>query len=166
VDAERLRDPRDVEYGELPELTRGLRALGSSRRSGGTLQVRFFHALLDARRRAAEARSAAVCLRCFDAADLGRALDRALTEILSLWPDARDSARRALRAELQERVEPYTAALSTLSLRAVSVMSSDEEGRLDAWRSWTVQLAATFAAADRSWMALQSVVNALPDRKG
>ena len=104
MENERARDPSQVEYGELPELTRALRALGSSRRGGGSLQSQFFLPLLDARRRAAEARSAAACLRAFDSAELGRALERAIERILAEWPDDRSSARRALRAELLERV--------------------------------------------------------------
>lgn len=107
-----------------------------------------------------------MCLRAFDAADLGRALDRALERILARWPDERPSARRALRAELQERVSGYTASLATLSVCARTALGADEASKLDAWRAWTAQLAATFDAADRSWMAVRSVVDALPLRSG
>lgn len=158
------RGPRDVEYGELPELTRALRALGSSRRSGGSHQLQFFLPLLDARTRAAEARSAGACVRSFDAVELGSALDRSIERILAQWPDDRASARRALRAQLQERVSAYAAALARLSDRATGVLAADEASRLDAWRDWTAQLAATFAAADRSWLALCSVIDSLPKK--
>src|SRR5919197_2004478 len=100
MEGERVRDPSQVEYGELPELTRTLRALGSARRGGGaSAQSSFFLPLVDARRKAAEARSAVACLRAFDTAPLARALDQAIDRIVADWPDARDSARRALRAE-------------------------------------------------------------------
>jgi hypothetical protein len=163
-ETEDVRTARDLEYGELPELTRALRALGSSRRSGGTLQSQFFLPLLDARKRAAEARSAAACVRSFDAVELGRALDRAIERILAQWPDDRPSVRRALRAELQERVSVYHRALARLSERATGVLGADDASRLDAWRGWTVELAATFDAADRSWIALCSVVDSLPSK--
>jgi len=166
METDRARDPSQVEYGELPELTRALRALGSARRGGGagSLQASFFLPLIDARRRAAEARSAVACLRAFDVAPLARALDQSIDRIIADWPDARESVRRALRAELAERVSDYLASLRVLAERAHVVMGSDEPTRLAAWRSWTVQLAATFDAADRSWMALRSVVEALPQR--
>ena len=44
---------------------------------------------------------------------------------------------------------------------AQRALDADETARLSAWREWTVQLAATFDAADRSWMALRSVVDSL-----
>src|SRR5437867_7855562 len=146
MEIDRVRDPSQAEYGELPELTRTLRALGSARRGGGAGSS-FFLPLVEARRRAAEARSAVACLRAFDATPLARALDQAIDRIVADWPDARESARRALRAELVERVSGYLGALKLLTERAHVVMSSDEATRLAAWRSWTVQLAATFDAA-------------------
>jgi hypothetical protein len=163
-DGERLRDPRDVAYGELPELTRTLRALGSPRRSSGALQAQFFLPLLEARRRAAEGLAPAASVGAFDATNLRMALDRALQRILEAWPDTRPSARRALLAELGDRVEPYRLALDTLRERATDVLGADEERRLGAWREWTAQLAATFHAADRSWLALRSVIDSLPSK--
>lgn len=166
MDAPRPRAPHQVEYGELPELTRALRALGSARRGGGSYQSLFFLPLLEGRKRAAEARSAAACLRAFDAAELARGLDRSIDRILLEWPDARPSARRALRAELLERVGEYSRSLERLAERAQAALAADEHARLAAWRGWTVQLAATFDAADRSWLALRAVIDALPARKG
>ena len=163
---ERLRDARDVEYGELPELTRTLRALGSARRSSGTLQSQFFLPLLEARKRAAEVRSAVSCVRAFDAMELGRSLDRAINRIMEVWPDSRPSARRALRAQLQDRVAVYTRALDVLDERARDVLGADEGEKLSAWREWTAQLSETFHAADRSWMALRSVIDSLPVKPG
>jgi hypothetical protein len=158
------RDPDQVEFGELPELTRALRALGSSRQGGGTLQSQFFHPLVDARRRAADARSVAARVKAFDAAQLEQALDRAIDRIVAEWPDKRESVRRALRAEMQDRAAPYVKALTLLAERAASAVAAAEPDRLELWRAWTVQLAATFVAADRTWLALKSVVEALPKR--
>lgn len=159
------RGAHEVDYGELPELTRALRALGSSRRTGGLLQAQFFRPLLEARRKAAEARSAVACLRAFEAAELERALERALDRIAAEWPDARMPARRAVRAEMTERVAVYTRALMRLSDLSAGVLGAAPDAQLAAWRAWTVQLAATFEAADRSWLALASLVQSIPERK-
>jgi hypothetical protein len=159
---DRLRDPRAVEYGELPEVTRALRALGSARRSSGAFQTQFFLPLLEARKRAATTRSAVTCLRAFDVSELDRALDRAVERILLQWPDERVAARRALRAELLDRVSGYRSALDALSQRAAGVINADEASKLAAWRDWTAQLAVVFEAADASWMALRSVIDSLP----
>ena len=156
---EQASRPEDVAFGELPELTRGLRALGSTR-AGGALQSQFFQPLLDARRRAADARSAEARMNAFNAADLQRALEKLLDRVVAEWPDARDSARRALRTELQERTSSYLAALKTLASRAHDLRAADESGRLNAWRSWTAELVAVFATADRTWLVLRPVIEA------
>jgi hypothetical protein len=159
---ERQRDAANVEYGELPELARALRAMGSARRSSGERQSHFFLSLIDARRKAADAATPVASVAAFDAAELARALERALDRILADWPDKRPSARRALRAELADRVAPYSAALKVLAVSATAVLKAAEGDRLTAWRAWTMQLVAVFDAADRTWIALQSVVDTLP----
>lgn len=161
MDEERARDATTVEYGELPELTRALRALGSSRR-GGSSQLLLFGALLEARRRAADARSVHARVRAFSAGDLNRSLERAIDRIVADWPDARPAARRALRHELVERVDSYSSALRELDQRATEAVDADEAARLPAWRRWTRQLLTVFEAADRAWLAIRPVVEALP----
>lgn len=156
---EQASRPEDVAYGDLPELTRGLRALGSTR-AGGALQSQFFQPLLDARRRAADARSADARVSAFNAADLQRALEKLLERIVAEWPDARDSARRALRTELQERTSSYLEALKNLANRAHDLRTADESVRLAAWRAWTAELVAVFGVADRTWLTLRPVIEA------
>jgi hypothetical protein len=161
MDGERVRDAASVDYGELPELTRALRALGSSRR-GGSSQLLLFGPLLEARRRAADARSVQARVRAFNPADLNRALERAIERIVADWPDARPAARRALRHELVERVAAYAASLRELGQLATAATDPDEIDPLSAWRRWTRQLVAVFEAADRTWLAIRPVVEALP----
>lgn len=160
----RARRSTEVEYGELPELTRALRALGSPRRSGGSMQLQFFSSLLDARKTAAAATDADAAVRAFDATTLAHALDQSIEGIIAGWPDARPSARRALRAELLERSQGYARALDDLDERAAELMAATDDDRLEAWRAWTTQLAATFDAADRAWMSVRSIVDSLPPR--
>ena len=151
-----------VAYGELPELARALRAMGSARRGGGERQSHFFLSLIDSRRRAADATSPAARVAAFDAPELARALDRVVERILADWPDKRPSARRALRAELGDRVAPYAYALTVLATHATLALHASGNDRLAAWRAWTAHLAVVFDAADRTWIALQSVVDTLP----
>ena len=160
----RARDAATVDYGELPELTRTLRALGSAR-LGGTSQVLFFGPLLDARRRAADARTAHARVRAFRAADLDRALERALERIVADWPDPRPPARRALRHELLERVSAYSSALRELDHLAARVLDASDVDQLEHWRAWTRQLVAVFQTADRTWLGIRPVVEALRRRE-
>lgn len=159
---ERQRDAASVEYGELPELARGLRALGSSRHDARSLQTVFFQPLLDARRKAADARDAGGRIKAFDARELARQLDRAVERIVSEWPDARVPARRAVRAQLTERVASYADALVALGERAEELREAEESDRLAAWRAWAAQLAAVFSCADRSWLSLHSAARSIP----
>jgi hypothetical protein len=163
----------EVEYGELPEITRGLRALGSPRHSGGLLRVggatsrmhqQFFHPLLEARRSAASARTPDAIVRAFDSDELTRALERVVERVVAEWPDERTPARRALRTGLRERTDEYARALAELKDRADAVLAAPEKERLIPWRAWTTQLVTTFHSADRSWIALQSVIDTLPPR--
>jgi len=169
MEEERQRDASQVGYGELPELARTTRALGSQRVSGavpvaGAMQVSFFQPLLEARRRAADARDPAGRIRAFDAKELSRHLDKAVERIVNEWPDARQSTRRAVRAQLVERVSGYTRALSMLAERAEEALAAEADRQLPTWRAWTAQLAATFDAADRCWIALRSAAESLPAR--
>lgn len=164
MEDERQRDARSVEFGELPELTRGLRAFGSARHDARAMQSVFFQPLIDARRKAADARDADSRVRAFDGRELARQLDRIVERIVNDWPDARPSARRAVRAQLQERVSRYSEALAALDARAAELRDSNEGDRLTAWRAWTSQLAAVFSCADRSWISLQSAANTLPPK--
>jgi hypothetical protein len=165
VDESRAPQPHEVEYGELPELTRALRALGSSRRSAGTAQHTFFRGLLEARRKAAEARTPSARLRAFDAAELEVAMERSIERLVAQWPDAREPARRAIRAQIEERVREYRAALAHLGTLAREAEHAAESSRLVAWRAWTVQLHQAFQAADRSWIAIQAVVDSLTAKR-
>lgn len=159
------RAPHEVDYGELPELARALRALGSSRRSAGALQALFFRTLIDARRKAAAARTPTARVRAFDADELAAGLERSIARIVADWPDARESAKRALGAQLAERTREYTDALAALRVSAAAVESAAPAGQLDAWRAWTVALQHAFHGADRSWLAIRAVVDNLTAKR-
>lgn len=165
TDERPARSAHEVEFGELPELTRALRALGSSRRSGGDIQSLFFRPLLDARRKAAEARTPRARLRAFDARELLAGLEKSVTRLVAEWPDPRESAKRAIRAQIDERTAELERALARLTELAATVETADPPQQLKAWRAWTVQLQRTFESADRSWLAIQSVMAGLTAKR-
>ena len=160
------RAPHEVAFGELPELTRALRALGSSRRSAGDMQSLFFRPLLEARRKAADGRTARARLRAFNATELLAGLEKAVARMVSEWPDSRESAKRAIRAQIAERTAELEQAINELTERAAAVEAAEPEQQLAAWRAWTAQLQRTFECADRSWLSIQSVVAGLTAKRG
>ena len=163
-DLPRAREPHEVDFGELPELTRALRALGSGRRKAGAIQALFFRPLLEARRKAEAARTATARVRAFEAGALEVAMESCVDRIVADWQDTREPARRAIRAQLLERLHDYRSALQRLRDAADDVVHADDDMKLDAWRTWTAQLRGVFHCADRSWLAIEAVVAALPGK--
>ena len=163
-DPEDSAPPSELAFGELPELTRTLRALGSARRAPGPVQSMFFRPLLDARKRAAEARDAHARVRAFDAAQLEKSLDACVERIVAQWPDTRDAAQRAFHAQVSERLVEYRAALVRLQHAGRRVTDSSDPDA-SAWRAWTAEVRSLFETADRSWIAIQSVVEALTAKR-
>lgn len=150
----------------LPELTRTLRAFGSSRarRSvpGGrdtdaSEQHRFFAPLLEARRSAGSA-DAIASMAAFDASTLSRALEATLLGFAADRHVEAGPARRALEAELIDATEPLFDALRSLAHAAAAAASAADDLRL--WRAWSAQLRSTFEIADRVWMAVDDVLDA------
>jgi hypothetical protein len=127
------------------------------------LHSQFFAPLVDARRRAAEARTPDAAIRAFDVIPLTQELDRLIERVVGAWPDERTPARRALRASLRERAEDYARSIEQLRDSGARALAAPDADKLIAWREWTAQLVATFQAADRSWMALRSVVERIPE---
>jgi hypothetical protein len=161
-----LRDALFDRARSLPELTRTLRAFGSSRGRrvgpGGRAtdaveQQRFFAPLLDARRSAGAA-AGDVALAAFS----GEALANALTETIRQFAAERQTepgpARRALEAELIDASEPLFEALLRLRDTADAALAAKHDLRL--WRAWSAQLRTTFETADRVWMSLDEALDA------
>jgi ribosomal 50S subunit-recycling heat shock protein len=151
----------------IPELTRALRSLGSSRlRAGGTAQREFFAPLLDARRRAEESVGRAGVVRAFDPERLHRALDGYLSQLTERRADARPAARRAFAAQAAEAAEPLRAAIDVVRDRAATAANPPADARVATWRSWSGALHDLFSAADQCWAWLQSTVVNHPDTAG
>jgi hypothetical protein len=149
----------------LPELTRTLRAFGSSRARrvgpGGRTtdaaeQRQFFGPLLDARRNAGAA-SGEAAIAAFNAGTLASVLTATLKQFAAERQPEAGPARRALEAELEDASEPLFDALTALRESADAAIAAAEDLRL--WRVWSAQLRTTFETADRVWMSLDEALD-------
>ncbi len=136
----------------LPELTRALHSLGSSRAgSDAAAQREFFAPLLDARRRAEESVARADVVAAFDAERLARALDAYLSALVERSADARPAARRALAARAEDATAPLRRAIARVGRAGAGAAHPADDARVASWRAWRSALQDLFAAADRSW---------------
>ncbi len=135
----------------MPELTRGLRTLGSLRGTPGAAHDVWFAPLLSARRAVQGVTDAQRQLTLVDAGELGLAMQRAMAELAALTaPD--DAARqRAIEAALEEEAEPMFVALHRMALAADALSGSALDTRFADWRRWVLALRAVFNAADDAW---------------
>jgi hypothetical protein len=139
------------EFAGLPELTVSLRSLGSSRGGARAEQGQFFGALLEARKRAASAKSMLEVIAAFNVARLGTSLDETLRALAAArFPD-RPPARRAFEAELVDDTQPFYTALRGLrDATPVPGAAVSEES----WQRWLGALRLVFEAADRAWRSI------------
>jgi hypothetical protein len=160
-----LRDELFDRSRALPELTRTLRAFGSSRgrrvAPGGRTtdaaeQQRFFAPFLEARRSAGGS-GGEVALTAFSGGTLADALTKTLQQFAAERQPEPGPARRALEAELVDASEPLFAALTRLRELADEAVAATQDLRL--WRAWSAQLRTTFETADRVWMSLDDALD-------
>lgn len=147
----------------LPELTRGLRGLGSQRARPGSDHDRFFGPLLDARRRAELLPRPGDQLRAFDPAAIRAAAEAALAGFAAARFPESPPDQRALDAELGEIAAPLWASLARLDRARDAAGTSPDDARFVRWREWAATLAAVYAAADAAWVA---ALPALADPRG
>lgn len=135
----------------VPELTRGLRALGSLRGTPGAAHDRWFAPLLAARRAVAGISDAERQVALVDAAVIALQLRRVMNDIAKELAPTHTAMQRALDAALQEETEPVFEALERLALTADVLRVSALDTRLHDWRRWMNALREVFVAADQSW---------------
>jgi len=138
----------------VPEVTRGLRALGAHRPQEEQLvdaHQRFFAPLLQARRRLESDEPMDWRVAGFDTA----ALDERLRGVLSSLAQARHAVRpphrRALEAILLEACEPLFERLAVVGSAARVVHGCDDAERFERWRAWSRGVRGVFLMADESW---------------
>jgi hypothetical protein len=160
--ARRLREELLFRARSIPEVTRTLRAFGSTRAQtkraeSASDQQKFFAPLLDARRQATGVSTAPAVLAAFNAASLAQAIAQAITEFVGERFAEPGPERRALEAVLTDLAEPLIISLHALSAAAERANASIDDLRL--WRQWSGQLRATFEVADRVWSTLDSALD-------
>ncbi len=139
----------------LPELTRALRSLGSTRAgSNAAGQREFFSPLLDARRRAEDSVGRADVVAAFDPDRLARGFERYLAEAVGHTADPRPAARRALAAYADDLAAPLREALDDVRRTRVAAAAPPDDACVASWRRWSAALRRLFEAADRCWVAL------------
>lgn len=146
----------------LPELTVGLRALGSRRGGDPESQGRFFAPLISARRRLEEQDSLEWRLAAFDADELRERTTEVLRALVAERVSARPSARRSLEAQVLDEADGLFAALAALGEAAELVRRGDDATRFGEWRTWASRAREVFVQADRCWLAAWPLLEGAP----
>lgn len=142
----------------LPEVARGLRALGTRDGRFGDAHSRFFSPLLQARRRLEGDEPMDWKVAGFDAAVLEERIRAFLATVALERHGERAPHRRALEAGLLDASEPLLQQLARVAEAARVVHEVDDAQRFVAWRSWAAQVRLLFVHADRSWAGIAGVL--------
>lgn len=135
----------------MPELTRGLRSLGSLRGTPGAAHDAWFAPLLAARRAVHGVTDAKRQLALIDAGELARAMERAMQELAALTAPGDVARQRAIEAALEEEAEGMFLAFARLALAADTLSGSASDTLFVDWRRWVGALRDVFTAADEAW---------------
>ena len=139
----------------VPEMTRGLRAMGGRHGAEGELQMRFFAPLLQARRRLESSEPIDWRVSGVDARALAERMRAFLTGVAAERYPERPAHRRALEAELLDAADPVFDRLAQLEAAAAQLHQAPDASRFVAWREWALTLRRLFVEADRSWVAIR-----------
>ncbi len=135
----------------MPEVTRGLRALGSLRGTPGSAHDAWFAPLLSARRAVDGVSDPLRQLALMDATQLAEAMVKVIAALAAVRAPTDVPHQRAIEAVLEEHAEPLFAAIARMALAADVLHGSALDTRLSDWRHWVRSVREVFAAADESW---------------
>lgn len=136
---------------EMPELTRGLKSLGSSRGTPIEAHDRWFAPLLAARRSVQGVSDPARQVALLDATSLAREVERAIAEIAATRAPGNAAEQRAIEAALEEEAESLFTAISIMGVSGDALLGGALDTRIADWRRWVETVRAVFAAADEAW---------------
>ncbi|MGH7720623.1 MAG: hypothetical protein ACREON_17470 [Gemmatimonadaceae bacterium] len=144
----------------LPEMMLSLRGFGSHRAQPGAEHVRFFDLLLEARRRAEQARDTDELVRAFDAPKLRAEVEQRLKEFAAeRYPDS-SADRRAVFAELSDCAAALLAEIDALSGHERALLESESASQFANWRRWSDAVRRIFERADACWFGMLPILDA------
>lgn len=135
----------------MPELTRGLRSLGSLRGAPGAPHDAWFAPLLAARRGVEGVSDPQRQLALLDASALSRGMEAAMGEIAALVRPGNAASQRAIEAALEEAAEPLGVAFDRLAIAGDVLRGGAPDTVLADWRRWIGAVKEVYAAADEAW---------------
>ena len=138
----------------MPELTRGLKSLGSSRGTPMAAHDRWFAPLLAARRSVEGVSDPTRQVMLLDAATLTKEIERAISEIAASKSPGDAAEQRAVEAALEEEAEPVFAAIAMMGRAADAWRGGAVDTRIADWRQWVDTVRRVFAAADDAWTGI------------
>jgi hypothetical protein len=140
----------------MPELTRGLKSLGSARGTPAAAHDRWFAPLLAARRSVEGVSDPARQVMLLDAAQLTKEIERAIAEIAAAQAPGDAAEQRAVEAALEEEAEGVFTAITLMGLAGDALRGGALDTRIADWRRWVDTVRAVFAAADEAWAGIAS----------
>jgi len=138
----------------MPELTRGLKSLGSSRGTPVAAHDRWFAPLLAARRSVEGVSDPARQVMLLDAATLTSEIERAISEIAATRASGDAAEQRAVEAALEEEAAAVFTTIQIMGVAGDVVRGGAVDTRIADWRKWVETVRAGLAAADEAWSGL------------
>lgn len=135
----------------IPELTRGLRALGSLRGLPGASHDAWFAPLLSARRAVEGVSDPLRQLELLHAPRLAETMTKVISALAAIQAPVDAPAQRAIEAVLEEEAAPLFIALQRMAFAADTLRGSALDTRLADWRAWIETVRLVFVAADECW---------------
>ena len=149
----------------MPELTRGLKALGAprygARAGGGTLQTAhdaWFAPLLAARKAVHGVSDPQRQVALMDGASLQHAMTEAAGRIAALVAPDSAAEQRAVEAAIEDEAAEMFVAIDALRAAAATVRTGETDTRFADWRRWVTAVSAVFAAADEAWGGIAEIL--------
>ena len=135
----------------IPELTRGLRALGSRRGTPGEAHDAWFSPLLSVRRAVNGVSDAQRQLALVDAGAISASMLRAMADLSAITAPGDSARQRAIEAAMEEESQGMFEALDRLALTGEALRGAAPDTLLLDWRRWASALQEVFVAADEAW---------------
>jgi hypothetical protein len=143
----------------MPELTRGLRSLGSLRGTPGASHDAWFAPLLSVRRAVEGVSDPLRQLALIDASQLAESMTSVMAQLAAVAAPTDAPTQRSIEAMLEEEAEPVFTALASMAVAGDALRGGALDTRLADWRRWVETVRAVFVAVDEAWTACARVLS-------